>query len=101
MNMKNSGGQSKENWGSKNKRMSGIVYTRGQKSAGLAQVYIAYVKLHVRGLMMWTFWNNLGFSLYTILSVYHMVTISENWMNSEVRVSTDVDVLLLNTKDQV
>jgi len=54
MNMKNSGGQSKENWGSKNKRMSGIVYTRGQKSTGLAQVYIAYVKLHVRGLMMWT-----------------------------------------------
>ena len=99
--MKNSGGQSKKNWGSKNKRILSIVYTRGQKSAGLAQIYIAYVKLHVGNLMMWTCWKNLGFSLYTILSVYHMVTILENWMNSEVRVSTDVDMLLLNTKDQV
>ena len=34
-------------------------------------------------------WNNLGFSLYAILSVYHMVTTSDNRKKSEIGVSTD------------
>ena len=34
-------------------------------------------------------------------SVSHMVTISENWMDFKVRVSTDISILLLNTKNRV
>ena len=35
-------------------------------------------------------WNNLGFSLYTAPSIYHMVTISENRKKSEMGVSTNL-----------
>ena len=45
--------------------------------------------------------NNLGFSLYTILTVSYMVTISENWKKSKQKISTNIGVLLLNTRDQV
>jgi len=76
-----------------------VVHTRGQKSTGLAWECVEYVKLCVKSLMMWTCWNNLGFSLYVASSVCHLVAISENWMDSEVRVSADVSVLLLNTGD--
>ena len=65
---------------------------------GLAQECVEY---GVGSLMMQTWQNNLGFTLYSMLSVYYMVVISENWIESEVRVSTDVGVLLLNIGDQV
>ena len=76
-----------------------MVHNIGQKSIGLAQRCVEYIKLCARSSIMWTCQNNLGFSLYIILSVCCMITISENWTKSKVRVSTDVDVLLLNTKD--
>jgi len=75
----------------------GIVYTREQKSTGLAWKYVKYVKLYAQSVMMQTCQNNLGFNLYTAPSVCHVITISENWMKSEVRVSTYVGMLLLNT----
>jgi len=65
---------------------------------GLAQECVEY---GVGSLMMQTCQNNLGFTLYSMLSVYYMVVISENWIEPEVRVSTDVGVLLLNIGDQV
>ena len=34
-------------------------------------------------------WNNLGFSLYAMLSVCHMVTISEGRRKSKIRASTN------------
>ena len=34
-------------------------------------------------------WNNLGFSLYTMLSVCHMVATSDGRKKSEMEVSTD------------
>ena len=63
---------------------------------GLAQRCVEYA---IRSLMMQTCQNNLGFGLYTMLSVYYIVVILENWTKSEVRVSTDVGVLSLNTGD--
>jgi len=48
---------------------------------------------------MQTCQNNLSFGLYTMLSVYYIVVILENWTKSEVRVSTDVGVLSLNTRN--
>ena len=51
--------------------------------------------------MIQTCQNNHGFSLYAVLSVYHMIAISENWIESKVRVSADVSVSLLNTRNQV
>jgi len=50
---------------------------------------------------MWTCQNDLGFSLYATPSVSCMVTISENWMEFKVKVSANVGVLLLNTRNQV
>ena len=35
-------------------------------------------------------WNNLGFSLYTMLSIYYMVTTSDKWIKSEMEVSADL-----------
>jgi len=49
--------------------------------------------------MIQTCQNDLGFSLYTVPSVCHMITISENWIKLERKVSTDISVLLLNTRD--
>ena len=43
-------------------------------------------------------WNYLGFSLYTILSVYYIVTISDNRKKSKMEVNVDL-VLSLNTGD--
>jgi len=63
---------------------------------GLAQRCVEYA---IRSLMMQTCQNNLGFGLYTMLSVYYIVVILENWTKFEVRVSTDVGVLSLNTRD--
>jgi len=34
-------------------------------------------------------WNNLGFSLYAMPSVYYIITTSDDWMKSEVGVSVD------------
>ena len=34
-------------------------------------------------------WNNLGFSLYAVLSIYCMVTVSDERKKSEIGVSTD------------
>ena len=34
-------------------------------------------------------WNNLGFSLCTVLTVCCMVTTSDKWMKSEIEVSAD------------
>ena len=63
---------------------------------GLAQRCVEYA---IRSLMMQTCQNNLGFGLYTMLSVYYIVVILENWTKFEVRVSTDVGVLSLNTRN--
>jgi len=49
--------------------------------------------------MMWTCWNNLGFNLYIALSICYLVAILENWMDFKVRVSANINVLLLNTRD--
>ena len=35
-------------------------------------------------------WNDLGFSLCAALSVCHIVTTSDEWMESEMGVSTDL-----------
>ena len=35
-------------------------------------------------------WNNLGFSLYTALSICHIVATSENKKKSEIGVSTNI-----------
>ena len=48
---------------------------------------------------MWTCQNNLGFSLYTVLSVYYIVTSFDNLMKSERELSTDSSVLPLNTRN--
>ena len=53
--------------------MSGIVYTREQKSIRLTQRYVEYVNFVLSDANLW---NNLGFSLYTMLSVCYMVTTS-------------------------
>ena len=42
---------------------------------------------------MQTCQNNLGFSLYTMLSICHVVTILENWTESKVKVSADIGIL--------
>jgi len=41
--------------------------------------------------------NNLGFSLYAVLSVCCIVVTSDEWMKSKIEVSADVGVSLLNT----
>ena len=56
-------------------------------------------KLYVMSLVMWTCQNNIGFSLYAVPSVYHIVVISDEQMRSKVGVSTDVSILPLNTRD--
>ena len=35
-------------------------------------------------------WNDLGFSLYAMPSFCYVVAISDNWMKSEMEVSTDL-----------
>ena len=35
-------------------------------------------------------WNNFGFSLYAVLFVYYIITISENRKKSEIGVSVDL-----------
>ena len=51
--------------------------------------------VHTRGKSPWgwlgdaNLWNNLGFSLYTMLPVYHMVVISEERKKSKIGVSVD------------
>ena len=45
-------------------------------------------------------WNNLGFNLYTMPFVCHVVAISNRRKKSEIEVSL-IGVLLLNTGDQV
>ena len=39
-------------------------------------------------------WNNLGFSLYAVPSVYYMVTTSDERKKSEMKVSTDWCVVI-------
>ena len=36
--------------------------------------------------MMWTCWNDLGFSLYAILSIYCMVITSDEWMKFKMEI---------------
>ena len=43
--------------------------------------------------------NDLGFSLCAVLSVCCVVVTSDEWMKFEIKVSLDVGVLLLNTRD--
>ena len=51
--------------------------------------------VHTRDESLWNWlrdvnlWNDLGFNLYTVLSVCHMVTISDGKNKSEMGVSTD------------
>jgi len=47
--------------------------------------------------MIQTCQNDPGFSLSAVLSVCCVVVILEDWIESEVEVSANVDVLLLNT----
>ena len=49
--------------------------------------------------MMWTYQNDLGFNLYTTPSICCIVIISENWTESKVRISTDIGISPLNTRD--
>ena len=53
----------------------------------------------MKSLVMWT--CDLDFSLCTVLSVCYMVTTSDNLMKSKRELSTDSDVLPLNTGNQV
>ena len=46
-------------------------------------------------------WNDLGFSLYVVPSICHMIAILENRKKSEMGVSANFGMLLLNTGDQV
>ena len=39
---------------------------------------------------MWTYQNNLGFSLYTVLSVYCIVITSKEYMKSKLGISTNI-----------
>ena len=50
---------------------------------------------------MQTCQNNLSFSLCIMLSVCYVVATLDKWMKSEMKVSADVGVLLLNTGDQI
>ena len=63
-------GSVKHSLHSKNKALSGAVHTR--------------VKVYRMDL-----WNNLGFSLYAVPSVYYMVTTSDNRKKSKMEVSAD------------
>ena len=51
--------------------------------------------------MIWICQNDLSFSLYVMLSVCYVIVTLDEWMKSEMEVSADVGVLLLNTRDQV
>ena len=50
---------------------------------------------------MWTCQNNCGLSLCAALSVCCIVATLDKWMKSEIKVSADIGVLLLNTENQV
>ena len=52
-------------------------------------------------LVMWTFQNDLGFSLCAVLSICHMVTTSDDWIKSKRKLSTNSSMLPLNIGDQV
>ena len=56
-------------------------------------------KLYLISLVIWTCQNNLGFSLYVMLSVCYIVITSEKWIESERELSTDSGVLPLNTRE--
>jgi len=56
-------------------------------------------KLYAMSLVMWICQNNLGFSLYTVLSICYIIITSDEWMKSKMEVSADAGVLLLNTGD--
>jgi len=51
--------------------------------------------------VIWICQNDLSFSLYVMLSVCYVIVTLDEWMKSEMEVSADVGVLLLNTRDQV
>ena len=51
--------------------------------------------------MMQIYQNDLGFSLFTMPYISYVVILSENWIDFKVRVSTNISVLLLNTKNRV
>jgi len=78
-----------------------IVHTRRWKPVRLVQKCIEYRKLHTKSSIIQTCQNDLGFSLYTIPSVCYMITILENWTESKVRVSADINVLLLNIRNWI
>ena len=65
----------------------------------LAWECVKYRKLHARSSIMWTYQNDLGFNLYTTPSICCIVIISENWTESKVRISTDIGISPLNTRD--
>ena len=67
--------------------MSGIVYTREQKSIRLTQRYVEYVNFVLSDANLW---NNLGFSLYIVLFVCYVVITLDNWMKSKMRMSADL-----------
>jgi len=56
-------------------------------------------KVCVMSSVMQTCQNDLGFSLYAVLSVCCVVVTSDEWMKFEIKVSLDVGVLPLNTGD--
>ena len=51
--------------------------------------------------MIWICQNDLGFSLYTVLSVYCVVTTLDKWMKSKIEISTNISMSPLNIRDQV
>jgi len=63
-----------------------MVHTREQKSAELIQKCIESVNSVLGDTNLW---NNLSFSLYTVLSICYMVVTSDEWIKSEIEVSAD------------
>ena len=51
--------------------------------------------------MIWICQNDLGFSLCTALSVYCVVTTSDEWMKSKIEISANISMSPLNIRDQV
>ena len=61
------------------------------KSMGLAQKYAEYVNSVLGDINLW---NNLGFSLYAVPSIYCMVTTSDKRKKFKMEVSTDWCVIV-------
>jgi len=57
------------------------------KSTELAQRYVEFMSLSIEFTHLW---NDLGFSLYTVLSVCHMVATLDEWKKSKMGLSTDL-----------